>query len=216
MPIIMKTYNNLYHYLCSMGNLMLAWRKAKENKSCSEDVMEFGKNIELNLLTLHNELLTKNYKPLPLTTFVLRDPKTRVISKSNFRDRVVHHALMNVIRPLFEKQFIYDSCANQLRKGTLFAIHRFHTFLRKVSHPVHQRGFCLKADILHYFPEIDHKILRSILKRKIADNDVLWLIDEILKNNANFGTQRERERDNNRDRWKKRHAFGQLYFPILC
>jgi retron-type reverse transcriptase len=137
---------------------------------------------------LHNELRTKTYKPLPLTTFVLRDPKTRVISKSDFRDRVVHHAIVNIIQPIFEKQFIHDSCANQVGKGTLFALERFQKYMQKVSHPVHQGGFCLKADIKQYFQAIDHEILLNILKRRITDSNVLWLIQQVLGN-----VSRERE-----------------------
>jgi len=169
----MKTYTNLYPYLCSMGNLTLAWRKAREEKSNKEDVIEFERDTVRNLLQLHEELKNKASHPRPLITFVLRDPKTRVISKSDFRDRVVHHALILVIKPFLEKQFIYDSCANQVSKGTLFAVNRFHHFLRKVSDPVHERGFCLKADIKHYFPEVDHEILLNILKRRIHDPAVM-------------------------------------------
>ena len=83
----MKTYTNLYPYLCSMGNLTLAWRKAREEKSNKEDVIEFERDTVRNLLQLHEELKNKAYQPRPLITFVLRDPKTRVISKSDFRDR---------------------------------------------------------------------------------------------------------------------------------
>ena len=182
----MKTYNNLYYWLSSVGNLTLAWRKAREEKTSHEDVIEFEKNIELNLLNLHTELHTKTYKPRPLVTFVLRDPKTRVIAKSDFRDRVVHHALLNVIKVYFEKQFIYDSCANQVGKGTTFALKRFHTFMRKGSHPQNESGFCLKADIKHYFQNVNHTILLTILQRKITDPNVLWLIKQILATNAEF------------------------------
>ncbi len=176
-----------------MGNLTLAWRKAREGKTSNEDVMEFEKNLELNLLNLHRELTYKTYKPLPLETFVLRDPKTRVISKSDFRDRVVHHAIINVIKKFFEKQFIYDSCANQIKKGTLFALKRFDRFIRKVSNPYTESGFCLKADVRHYFPSVDHEILINILSKKIKDNDVIWLIRQILNNTvSSFGGGGER------------------------
>ena len=95
-----------YDYLCSVANLTLAWRKARKGKTRKRDVVEFERNLEKNLLALHQELKNKSYQPMPLTTFVLRDPKTRIISKSNFRDRVVHHALINVIGYIFEKGFI--------------------------------------------------------------------------------------------------------------
>ncbi|MEM4259294.1 MAG: hypothetical protein QXS38_00840, partial [Candidatus Pacearchaeota archaeon] len=81
----MKTYKNIYNYLCSMGNLTLAWRNARKGKTSTPAVIEFEKDLERNLLNLHNELVSKTYQPKPLTTFVLRDPKTRIISKSDFR-----------------------------------------------------------------------------------------------------------------------------------
>ncbi|MEK6927462.1 MAG: hypothetical protein AABX11_03435 [Nanoarchaeota archaeon] len=183
----MKTHKSLYYFLSSMGNLFIALRNAKENKSSREDVFEFCENYEKNLLELHKELISMNYKPRPLKTFVLRDPKTRVISKSDFRDRVVHHALINIIKPIFEKQFIYDSCANQIRKGSLFALNRFDVFKRKVTKNFSQGAFCFKADIKHYFQEVDHEILINILKKSIADEDVLWLIRQILSNQAHSG-----------------------------
>lgn len=85
-----------------MGNLILAWRKARENKTKKPDAIEFEKNLEKNLLALHNELKNKTYAPKPLRPFILREPKTRKISVSDFRDRVVHHGILNVIKPVLK------------------------------------------------------------------------------------------------------------------
>jgi len=190
----MKTYNNLYSQLYSMGNLTLAWRNARKEKGLNKSVLAFEENLEKNLTELHYELKNKTYSPKPLTTFILRDPKTRKISKSDFRDRVVHHALIIIIEKIFDKGFIYDSCANQIGKGNLFAIKRFDEFKRKVTRNGTAPAFCLKADIKHYFEEVDHNILLHILKRKIKDYDLMNIIYKIVKNSANSGTQRERER----------------------
>ena len=189
----METYNNLHGELCSVGNLTLAWRKARKRKTKRIDVVAFEKDTVEHLLDLHTELVTKTYEPRPLKTFILRDPKTRKISKSDFRDRVVHHALINVIGPIFERTFIHDSCASRINKGTLFALKRFEKFVRKVSNNcknVSNRfsdtnwisGYCFKADIKHYFAEVDHGILMSMISRKIKDADVLWLIERIVAN----------------------------------
>lgn len=178
----MKKKHHLYPYLCSMGNLTLAWRNARKGKTTIPEVIAFDENIERNLLDLHNELTNKSYRPLPLSTFVLRDPKTRIISKSDFRDRVIHHSLVNVIGNMFEKTFIYDSCANQKKKGTSLAIKRFRTFQRKVTYNYSRPSFCLKADIKQYFREVDHETLLSIIERKVKDPEVLWLIKRILAN----------------------------------
>ncbi len=117
-----------------------------------------------------------------MVNFIIHDPKTRKISKSDFRDRVVHHALCNIIEPIFEKSFIYDSYANRLNKGALKALNRFDYFKKKVGKNNTRRCFILKADIKKYFENIDHNVLVNILKKKIIDNKVLWLIKKILDN----------------------------------
>ena len=137
------TYNTFYSY----ENLLLAFKKARKGKTMKPYVMEFEQNLKGNLLELRIELLLHSYKPKPLQTFILRDPKTRKISKSHFRDRVIHHALYHVIAPIFENEFIYDSFANRLGKGTLNAMHRYDYFQCKVSHNYTRTAFVLKADI---------------------------------------------------------------------
>jgi hypothetical protein len=117
-----------------------------------------------------------------LKNFILRDPKTRKISKSEFRDRIVHHSLCNIIEPFFEKEFIYDSCANRKNKGSLFAIKRFEKFKRKVTNNLTSKGFCLKADIKHYFQEVNREVLIKILRKKINCVETLNLIQKILNN----------------------------------
>lgn len=189
----MKTHTKLYSRIVSYENLLLVWQKARKGKTKKLYVTEFEKYLEMNLADLREELLSQNYCPRPLVTFVLRDPKTRKISKSDFRDRIVHHALCNIIEPLFERTFIYYSCANRKGKGTLFALQQFEKFRRKATQNFTTEAFCFKADIRHYFEEVDHDILLSILKKKIADEKTLWLIKQILKNSANSKTKRERE-----------------------
>lgn len=130
----MKRYGNLYSQLCSYENLELAFKKARKRKTMKEYVIEFESDLETHLKQLKHELETFTYSPSPLTTFIVRDPKTRKISASHFRDRVVHHALCNIIEPIFEKRFIHDSFANQKGKGTHSAIRRFEKFMRKTAH----------------------------------------------------------------------------------
>lgn len=177
---IMK--NNLFDVFCSYENLELAFKKARKKKTTKSYVVAFEKDLEKNLLALRNELLFHIYKPRPLKTFILRDPKTRKISKSAFRDRIVHHALYNVIGTIFEKKFIYDSYANQLGKGTKNAIKRFDYFKRKISKNNTRLIFVLKGDIKQYFENVDHTILLSIIEKQITDKRLLWLIRIILSN----------------------------------
>ena len=205
----MKTYNNLYEKIISFDNLYSAYLRARKGKTRKDYVIKFEENLEKSLLDLHYELKEQTYSPEPLKTFVLRDPKTRKISKSAFRDRVIHHAIVRILEPIFDKEFIYDSCASRIGKGNLFALQRFYKFFRKVSRNGKQKGwfndnqvkgYCLKADIKHYFQEVDCNILVNIVKRKIADEKVIWMIRQILQNKANFGMQRERERERYRFR----------------
>ncbi len=173
---------DLYQNLISLSNLFLAYKKAKKGKSKKPYVLEFIKDLPKNLKDLNLELSSQTYRPKPLTTFIIRDPKTRKISKSDFRDRIIHHALVNILEPIFDKSFIFDSYANRKTKGTLKAIQRFDKFKRKVSKNNTINCYVLKADIRHYFENVDHEILIKIIKRKVKDEKIIWLIKQILNN----------------------------------
>jgi len=174
--------NTLYPKIYNLSNLILAWREARKGKTRKAYVVEFEPNLLENLLKLQEELKNQTYRPEPLKTFILRDPKTRKISKSAFCDRIIHHALVRLIEPIFDKGFIYGSCANRKGKGNLFAIKRFELFKRKVTNNLKTEAFCLKADIKHYFDEVKHEVLIKIIRRKISDEKVIWLIKQILNN----------------------------------
>jgi len=188
----MITYKNLYSSLCSLENLKLAFKKARRGKTKKWYVIEFESKLEINLTELKTELEAQTYKPKPLKRFIIRDPKTRIIYASAFRDRVIHHAICNLIEPIFEKIFIYDTYANRKKKGVHAALKRFDRFKRKVSvngrlamHAKNNNmvvGYALKADIKHYFETVDHEILLKILRKKIADKKVLYLTKIILDN----------------------------------
>jgi len=171
-----------YFQLCSYENLEKAFKKARKKKTLKPYVIEFEENLEENLFKLKTELLLHVYRPKPLETFILRDPKTRKISRSAFRDRIVHHALCNIIEPVLAKQFIYDSYSNRIGKGAFKAVERFEQFSRKVTKNNTGKAFVLKADIKQYFENVDHKVLMSILKNKISDPKIIWLIRIILAN----------------------------------
>jgi retron-type reverse transcriptase len=185
----MKTYKNLYPKIYSIENLVLALSKARKRKTNKQYVVQFESEKEKNLEQLQYELRSLTYSPRPLTNFIVRDPKTRRISASAFRDRVVHHALCNIIEPIFERNFIHDSFANQKGKGTHKAIKRLEKFTRKVcfTDPRYHlkedntAGYALKADIRRYFDTVDHEILLQIMKRKIKDKNTIWLIRTILQ-----------------------------------
>ena len=184
----------LWLELCSYDNLYLAYTKARKHKTTKDYVIAFEKNLEENILTLRTELLLHCYQPKPLVHFIVRDPKTRRISKSDFRDRVIHHALCNMLEPVFEKTFIYDSYANRIGKGTLKAVQRFDYFKRKVSKNNTIKCYVLKADIKKYFEMVKHHILLSILRHKVNDQ-ILWLVRKILDNHQNEGGGRSLKKE---------------------
>ncbi|MBU4456458.1 MAG: reverse transcriptase/maturase family protein [Nanoarchaeota archaeon] len=171
-----------YNELCSYENLETAFNRARKGQTLKEYVINFEKKLKKNLLQLRTELVMHTYQPKPLEIFILRDPKTRKISKSEFRDRVVHHAICNIIESVFDKRFIYDSFANRIGKGTLNAIKRFDTFKRKVSKNNTIKCYVLKADIKSYFDTVNQGILIKILSKQIHDDRIMWLIKIILDN----------------------------------
>lgn len=182
--IKMKRHKNLYTKLCSEENIDLAFKKARKRKTLKPYVIKFEKDKEQNLILLRQELLNETYYPKPLKTFIIREPKTRKIRKSYFVDRIVHHAICNILEPIFEKTFIYDSFANRKGKGTLNAVKRFDEFKLKASKNNSRKCYVLKADISHYFDEVDHDILLHVLKKKVCDTSLIRLINKILKNHS--------------------------------
>jgi len=170
----MKTYKNLYPQICTFENLYLAFRAAARGKRGKPKVAAFEHNLEPNLFRLQEELLAQTYHPGPYTHFPIRDPKPRIISAAPFRDRVVHHALVRVIEPIFEPRFVHDSYACRKGKGTHRALDRCQEFARRYL-------YVLQCDLVHFFPSIDHAVLREILARLIVDRRTLWLIDLIIE-----------------------------------
>lgn len=169
----MKRYGNLWSEVIAFENLLAAKRTAQRGKRFRDNVLAFNYNLETELLKLQAELANKIYIPGKYRTFEIVEPKRRTISAAPYRDRVVHHALCNIIVPIFERTFIDDSYANRVGFGTHRALRRFTDFARS-SH------YVLQCDIKKYFPSIDHEILKALLHRKLKCPDTLWLVDKIV------------------------------------
>ncbi len=163
----------MYTTLTSWNNLLRAYRKAAKGKRGQPNVAAFEHRLEDNLIQLQAELVSQSYQPGPYASFFIHEPKRRLISAAPFRDRVVHHALCNLIEPLFERYFIADSYANRAGKGTHRALDRCQQFARRYR-------YVLQGDVQQFFPAIDHLIMRRTLAHKIKDDQTLWLIDQIL------------------------------------
>ncbi len=125
------------------------------------------------LLQIQGELLTGKYRPGSYTHFYIQEPKRRRISAAPFKDRVVHHALCNIIEPIFERRFIRDSYANRPGKGTHRACDRCQQFTRRYS-------YVLRLDIVKHFPAIDHQVLLRILRGYLTDEKTCVLCEKII------------------------------------
>jgi retron-type reverse transcriptase len=123
---------------------------------------------------MQRELRSGTYTLGSYRHFHIQDPKPRKISAAPFRDRVVHHAVVNVLEPIYERRFIYDSYACRKGKGTHRALDRAQLFVRSFR-------YCLKTDIVRFFPNIDHAVLLKLLERTIRDRDLMDLVRLILR-----------------------------------
>jgi hypothetical protein len=163
--------------LLGWDNLVLAYQHASRGKRGRSDVAGFEYRLEENLVSLRHELLSQSYVPGRYASFLIHEPKRRLISAAPFRDRVVHHALCNLMEPVFERGFVSDSYANRVGKGTHRALDRAQVWARRFR-------FVLQVDIRQFFPSIDHAILRRRLATRVKDSKLLWLIDTILASGA--------------------------------
>ena len=171
---IVKTYRNLYPSIWDFENIYWAYRAARKGKRGKVPAATFERSEEDELLSLQDELRLRTYTPGSYYSFLIHDPKHRLISAAPFRDRVVHHALCRVIEPIWERRFIFDSYANRVSKGTHRALDRTQSF-------THCYPYVLQCDIRQYFPSIDHAILRAELACRINDDSTLWLCDQIIQ-----------------------------------
>ena len=173
----MKRQGNLYQRICSIENLMLADSIARKGKSKQPGVIEHDRNRESNIQDLHAMLVNKTYITSPYTTFTIYEPKERIIFRlPYFPDRITHHAVMNVLEPLFVSTFTADTYSCIKGRG----IHAAAYSVKKALHDIPGTHYCLKLDIRKFYPSIDHGVLKALLRRKIKDNDLLWLLDGII------------------------------------
>ena len=165
--------SNLWPRIVSFENLWLAHRKARRGKRNRPEVAAFEFNLERNLLQLQTELSERSYCPGPYRSFTICEPKPRLISAAPYRDRVVHHALMNVLAPVLDARMDFDSYACREGKGTHAALDRYTHYARRFP-------FVWHGDIRKFFPSIDHAVLKQLLRRIIKDESVLWLLEMII------------------------------------
>jgi len=171
----MKRVNNLFETFISFGNILLAYRKALKGTNKNRETLYFYFNYENEIIKLIEELNNGSYTPSPYRKFIITDPKERIISVAPFRDRVVHHALVNILEPIFEKRFYYHSYACRKGKGVHKAVNQAQIYLKS-------NKWYLKSDISKYFASVDRSILFDIVQRKVKDKRLLDLINIIISN----------------------------------
>lgn len=166
-----------FERLCAFANLLYAYRRAARGKRGRPDVAAFDYDLEGQLLRLRDQLTDGSYRPGPYRRFMIADPKPRAISAAPFRDRVVHHALCNLIEPPFERRFIGDSYASRPGKGV-------HQALDRCTHFARRYPYVLRGDIVEFFPSVDLAILHRLLARVVRDPRLLALCDLIMEAGA--------------------------------
>ena len=153
--------------------------KAVDIYECALEANELNLLEALNLLSY--QLKTKKYTLSPYNTFEVFEPKRRVVMSNSYKDKVVQHSLCdNVLEPILTRSFITDNYASQVGKGTHYGLDRLREFLRRFYRKNGIDGWILKADISKYFYSIRHDVLKSLIRKKITDPDVLWLVEMII------------------------------------
>ncbi len=171
----MKRYGGLWEQVVSWDNMLLAARKARRGKRDRAAVQRFEFDLERQLLSLQRRLVDGVYRPGGFSTHWISRPKARLISAAPYRDRVVHHMLMNVLEPILDRHFHPHSYACRKGKGTHAAADRLQMLMGRCRHVV-------QLDVRKYFPSIDHQILKGMFRRLIKDRRVLGLMDLIVDN----------------------------------
>lgn len=177
MPI---TATGLWGQITSFENLYGAYLEARRGKRSRPDVLRFSISAEESLTELQDQLLGKTWTPGAPREFVVKEPKLRLIQAPPFADRIIHHALVRVVGPLFERKFIHDSYACRIGKGTQAAVARSQRFIRVAKRNWGDDCYLLKADISRFFASIRHHVLLAEIERTLSDPDALWLWRQIV------------------------------------
>ncbi|MCB9808706.1 group II intron reverse transcriptase domain-containing protein [Candidatus Peribacteria bacterium] len=176
----MKYYHNIFPAIIQPEPLFCAWEGFKKGKSPRLDVQEFDQNVETHIFALHRDLRSAQYKHGPYNGFMICDPKQRHIHKASVRDRIVHHAVFSVLNPIFEPTFIAHSFSCRKGKGTHKAVDALERMLWKESQNNTRTCFVLQCDINKFFDSVSHPVLKSQISKRVRDENVLWLMDEII------------------------------------
>lgn len=173
--------------MADYGNVQKAYNKARKCKRYRKDVLMFTTDKEENLEKVRNAILNLNYEPSEYRYFKVYEPKERLIMALPFYDRVIQHAINNVLEPIFNKRFIFHSYACRKGKGMHGASDELQGLLYNwQKFHLDQPLYAIKADIHHYFQSINHDVLKAEIRKAIKDTGALKLIDRIIDHNGNM------------------------------
>jgi retron-type reverse transcriptase len=209
----MRVHKKLFNNIVRPENLFSAWDEFKRDKRGKPDVLQFEKNLEQSIFQLHRDLKGKTYKHGPYIGFRICDPKLRHIHKAIVRDRVLHHAIFKILNPVFEPMFISTSFSCRVGRGTHKGVEYLIQALRVSSKNGTNPCYALKCDVQKFFDSIDHEILFGILKRKVIDPDILWLLEEVIGSYTAGFNERERERERERVKMRREKACRLATLP---
>lgn len=176
----MKRIGYLYDEITSMSNLILAEKRARRGKANQSGVKLFDIHKHDNLINLHHVLVNNEYRTSEYRVFKVFDKKEREIFQlPYYPDRIVHHAIMNILEEIFVKHFTEDTYSCIKRRGIHKCLYKLKSALRNV----HDTKYCLKLDIRKFYPSINNKILKELLAKKFKDKHLLDLLYEIIDSN---------------------------------
>lgn len=205
-----KTIRNEFDKKLTYNNLMKAHKLSKKGKGYRNELILFNLKQEEYIKWLYEKLKTGKYKHSGYTVFYVTKPKLRRIEKSRYIDRIVHRWVVdNFLKEYFEKSFIYYTYACIKNRGTHKAVIEVQRAMKSYK-AINSNYYILKMDVKKYFDNINKDILFSILKRKITDKKLLWLLKEIIYSNCTI------EELNNPNSKRKGLAIRKLYFTAFC
>ena len=182
-----KSVRNVWEAITSFPNLIMAVDNASRGKKHKREVAKFLSHREEGVLMVRNQLLKGTWHPAPYNTFFVFEPKKRKIDAPQFQDRVVHHAIAQVVQESIQKRFIEHTYACIVGKGT----HSAGKYLEKCLYDNHNRYgdsvYVLKADISKYFESISHPILIGMLERIILDDNLMELFRRLIEDSQPKG-----------------------------
>lgn len=170
----MKTYTKLWEDFISVDNFIKAYKDARRGKRKQKSVTDFNEQWSLKLYALMKLVKDGDFHTSLYRSMKIYEPKERIVYKLPFNpDRIVQHAIVNILAPILENKFIKDTYACIPNRGQIKASQRCMNAVRR-------NKYCLKCDIRHFYPSIDQRILSDMYHEIIKDNRFMEIVDDVI------------------------------------